>query len=262
MNAVPRILRRLALPALATVAGGIGAFETVVIDPGHGGNDEGTEWRQVSEKELTLSVARRLERILRARNIDTALTRHSDCYVSLEERAEIANRFPDSLLLSIHFNGSRLQEISGFEVYSFRESPSSRAIAGSIQQAFIESLPSRDRGIRDDQDYAVLVRSAGSAVLVECGFISNKTEAARLSSPEGQQALAEALALGIMRIKPLINTDPPEADLVKCEIYGKKRDDAIRRAELAERGNQIRRKRRRRPAAGRPANRKRRLRSA
>lgn len=234
MNAVSRILRRLAPLALATVAGGIGAFETVVIDPGHGGNDEGTEWRRVSEKDLTLSVARRLERILLEKNIQTVLTRHCDSYISLEERAEIANQWPDSILISIHFNGSGMQEISGFEIYSFRESPSSRVIAESIQQAFVESLPSRDRGVRSDQDYAVLVRSAGSAVLVECGFISNKAEAARLSSPEGQQALAEALALGVMRIKPLINTDPPEADLAKCEIYGKKHDEAMRKAEVAE----------------------------
>ena len=254
MTALSHFFRRLALPALATVAGGAGAFETVVIDPGHGGNDEGTEWRQVSEKELTLSVARRLERILRGWNVDTALTRHSDCYVSLEERAEIANRFPDSLLVSIHFNGSRIQEISGFEVYSFRESPSSAVVAGSIRQAFAESLPIRDRGARDDQDYAVLVRSAGSAVLVECGFISNRAEAARLSSPQGQQALAEALARGIMRVKPLVNTDPPEADLAKCEIHAKKHDQAMRRAELAERRSDAA-KGRRRPAESPEANR-------
>ena len=65
MNALSSLLRRLALAALAATAGGLGAFETVVIDPGHGGNDEGTKWRGLSEKDLTLSVARRLEKILR-----------------------------------------------------------------------------------------------------------------------------------------------------------------------------------------------------
>jgi N-acetylmuramoyl-L-alanine amidase len=234
MIALPCSLRCFAVPALALTAGSLGAFETVVIDPGHGGNDEGTEWRHVVEKDLTLAVAQRLEKLLREKRIDTVLTRHCDSYIPLDERAEIANLFPESLLLSIHFNGSRMSDVKGLEIYAFRGSPSSRVIAESIRESLTKSLPIRDRGLRTDQDYAVLVQSAGSAVLVECGFISNKLEGARLSSPEGQQALAEALARGIMRIKPLINTDPPEADLLRCEIHARKHDEAVRKAELAE----------------------------
>ncbi|HEY2574662.1 MAG TPA: N-acetylmuramoyl-L-alanine amidase [Verrucomicrobiaceae bacterium] len=234
MNANPRLLGRLAILAAATVAASAGAFETVVIDPGHGGNDEGTQWRHVSEKELTLSVAQRVEKILQEKHIQTVMTRYCDSFVSLDERAEIANRYPESLLLSIHFNASRAFEASGFEVYAFRESPSSRAIAESIHGALQESMKTRDRGVRTNQDYAVLVRSAGSAVLVECGYISNKVEAARLASPEGQQDLAEALARGVMRIKPLINTDPEETDLAKCEIYERKHEETLRKTEVAE----------------------------
>jgi N-acetylmuramoyl-L-alanine amidase len=162
------------------------------------------------------------------------MTRYCDSFVSLDERAEIANRYPESLLLSIHFNGSRAFEANGFEVYAFRESPSSRAIAESIHDALLENLKMRDRGVRTNQDYAVLVRSAGSAVLVECGYISNKVEASRLSSPEGQQDLAEALARGVMLIKPLINTDPPETDLAKCEIHERKHEEALRKTEVAD----------------------------
>ncbi len=234
MKAIQLILRRFALLALALTAGSIRAFETVVIDPGHGGNDEGTEWRKVSEKDLTLSVARRLEKILHLNNIQTVLTRHCDSYISLDDRAEMANLIPQSLLLSIHFNGSRSPDINGFEIFAFRHSPTSRVIAESIQQSLAESLRSKNRGLHIDRDYAVLVRSASSAVLVECGFISNKAETARLASPEGQQRLAEALARGLMRIKPLINTDPPEADLAKCEIHAKKHEEDKRMAKAAE----------------------------
>src|SRR6478736_1807146 len=106
MNAIPRLLGRLALLAVIMGACRVGAFETVVIDPGHGGNDEGTQWRHVSEKELTLSVAQRVEKILREKHVQTVMTRYCDSFVSLDERAEVANRYPESLLLSIHFNAS------------------------------------------------------------------------------------------------------------------------------------------------------------
>ena len=71
-------------------------------------------------------------------------------------------------------------------------------------------------------DYAVLVRTIGTAVLTECGFISNKQDAARFASDEGQEDLAQALAKGVMRIKPMINFDPPECELAKCGIYERK----------------------------------------
>lgn len=233
METIPLMLHRLALLAVILTTGSTHAFETVVIDPGHGGNDQGTEWHKVSEKELTLSVSRLVEKILRQNNIQTVLTRHCDAYVSLDDRAGMANLIPQSLLLSIHFNGSRSPDINGFEIFAFRLSPASRMIAESIELSMAENLRSRNRGLRIDQDYAVLVRCAGSAVLVECGFISNKAEITRLASPEGQQTLAEAIAQGVMRIKPLINTDPPEADLAKCEIHAKKHDQAINMNETA-----------------------------
>lgn len=232
MNAAAILHRFLAAPAMAVLAGSACAFETVVIDPGHGGNDDGTRWWKISEKELTLSLARRLEKLLAEKGIHVVLTRYRDSYVSLDERAETANRHPHSLLLSIHFNGSRLSAIKGFEVFAFRESPTGRRVAESLQQAMDERRVGRNRGLRTDQDYAVLVRTNGPAVLVECGFISNKTESARLSTPEGLQKLAEALALGLMRIKPLINFDPPECDLAKCEIYARKFEEE-RKAERA-----------------------------
>jgi N-acetylmuramoyl-L-alanine amidase len=208
------------------------SFETVVIDPGHGGADEGTDWHHAREKTLTLAVAKRLENILRDNGIPTVMTRRYDHYVSLDERSELANRIPNSLLLSIHFNGSAAQSIAGFEVYHFAESPAGQLVAESIEHAFVEKIPSRDRGVHTET-YAVLVRTVGLAVLVECGFVSNKVEAARYSSAEGQQELAEALALGVMRIKPLICNDPPESELAKCAIHEKKYEEAARKTDPA-----------------------------
>ncbi len=92
----------------------------------------------------------------------------------------------------------------------------------------------RSRGIYP-KDYAVLARTNDCAVLVECGFISNKTETSYYATPEGQQALAEALADGILRVKPIVNNDPPECEDAKCAIYAMKAAAAQRRLALGGR---------------------------
>jgi N-acetylmuramoyl-L-alanine amidase len=208
-----------------------GAFDTVVIDPGHGGNDEGTAWYHIREKDTTLAVAKRLEKILRKDGIKTVLTRSKDTYVSLDERAAIANRHRNSLLLSIHFNGSSMASSDGFATYYFSKSVSGKFVARTIQDALDESLSTRNRGIISET-YALLVRTVGSAVLVECGFLSNKAEAARFASADGQQWLAEALALGIIRANPVVINDPPEAALAKREACEKNLLEKLRKRKV------------------------------
>ena len=205
------------------------AFDIVVIDPGHGGLDEGTAWYHVREKDVTLAVAKRLEKILGEECIQSILTRDTDTYVSLDKRAEIADRHPNSLLLSIHFNGASSSSANGFGTYYFSQSRSGKFVARLMQDALDESFPTRNRGIRS-QDFAVLVRTMGCAVLVECGFLSNRAEAMEFASADGQQRLAEALALGVIRAKPVNLTDPPECALAKCEAYAKRFEEKQRKA--------------------------------
>ncbi len=199
----------------------VSAFDMVILDPGHGGIDEGTAWYHVREKDATLGVALRLQKILTHDGIPCVLTRDRDTYVSLDQRAEIANRHPHSLLLSIHFNGSSVASNDGFSTYYFSESPSGRFVAQTIQDALDESFSTRNRGTAP-QNFAVLVRTVECAVLVECGFLSNRTEAAQFASADGQQWLAETLALGITRAKPVEITDPPECELAKCEAFAQR----------------------------------------
>src|SRR5215212_2500941 len=97
---------RVACLLLALCALRLSAFETVVVDPGHGGNDEGTKWYHVAEKDLSLAVAQRLTGLLRAKGLNVVQTRLDDRYVSLDERAAIANQSRNSLLVSLHFNAS------------------------------------------------------------------------------------------------------------------------------------------------------------
>jgi N-acetylmuramoyl-L-alanine amidase len=204
-------------------AGFASAFETVVIDAGHGGLDEGTEWFRVREKLITLCVAKRLENILISKGIHTVMTRRYDTYVSLDERAEMGNSRPNSLFVSIHFNAIRDTSIFGFEC--FYASNSGQIVARSIQDAMKERLTSRSRGV-NRHEYAVLVRTNELAVLAECGFISSKMESARLQTSAAQQEIAEALALGIMRIKPLINTDPVRDLVAERAAHDRKKAEA------------------------------------
>lgn len=172
------------------------SFNLVVIDPGHGGADRGTHWNGLSEKVLTLDVAKRVETILRDNGVTTVMTRRSDKTVSLDDRALMANRFPNSLLVSIHFNANRITGISGYE--TFHRSASGKGVARSIQQSLAKTIPGNNRGVTN-MDFAVLTRTKGVAVLIECAFISNKTEAARCATPAHRQKLAEAIARGILR---------------------------------------------------------------
>jgi N-acetylmuramoyl-L-alanine amidase len=209
----------------------LSAFETVVVDPGHGGNDEGTKWYHVAEKDLSLAVAQRLSGLLRAKGINVVQTRMDDRYVSLDDRAAIANQTRNSLLVSLHFNASNTSAAAGFQTYHFFASPSGQLIAQSIQNAMGERIIARNRGVFK-KDYAVLARTNDLAVLIECGFISNKTEALYYSTPDGQEALASAIAAGILRAKPIINNDPPQCEEAKCTLYAVKAAAAQRKLAL------------------------------
>ena len=78
-------------------------FAVVVLDPGHGGQDSGAMCGGVMEKDLTLDVARRVDRLLDAEGVATLMTRLGDTYVSLADRAAFGNRVRDSIFVSIHF---------------------------------------------------------------------------------------------------------------------------------------------------------------
>jgi N-acetylmuramoyl-L-alanine amidase len=168
----------------------------VVLDAGHGGWDQGTRWYGISEKTLALDVAKRVETILKRNGVTTVMTRRTDRHVSLESRAALANRYRNALFVSIHFNATRITAISGIETYY--RSDRGRKVAYTIQQALMQKVTAKNRGIKR-ANYAVLRHTRGTAVLVECGFISNKAEATRCNTAAHRQKLAEAIARGILR---------------------------------------------------------------
>jgi N-acetylmuramoyl-L-alanine amidase len=126
-------------PPAANVSGGFSlarqlglGISKVVIDPGHGGHDPGAKVRGLTEAELVLDVALRLERLLEDQSgIEVVLTRRTNVYVSLEERTAIANRASADLFLSIHVNASKNARASGVESYvlNFAPNATARAVA-------------------------------------------------------------------------------------------------------------------------------------
>jgi N-acetylmuramoyl-L-alanine amidase len=203
---VPRLLSRIAAAWLALLVGGSAIeataesirFSTVVIDAGHGGKDGGSVWHGLVEKKLCLDVAKRVEAGLKSRGVKTVMTRRTDSFVELDQRARLANRVPSSIFVSIHFNGSRKTLISGGEVYY--RSPRGRTLASAVSRTLKSRVPGGSRGIFQG-DFKVLRETRMPAVLVECGYISNKREAGRCADPAHRQKLADAIVSGLLAVK-------------------------------------------------------------
>ncbi len=177
----------------------------------------------VLEKDLTLDVAHRVDRLLEAEGIATVMTRLGDTYVSLAERAAFANRVSDCIFISIHFNEDNQPVSTGVETYyaahqitpgsfmtswlpflwrALSESPNleSQSLAGFIQEALVARTRALDRGTKAKQ-FFVIANVTSPAVLVEGGFLTNKEDSSRLTSEDYREQLAAAISDGILRYR-------------------------------------------------------------
>lgn len=178
-------------------SGGGSSPVTVVIDAGHGGHDRGgIPGQRVSEKEMTLDVAQRLRKVLEASGYRVVMTRNSDVFVPLGTRCAIANSYRNAIFVSVHFNSATRRGASGIETYFY--SRDSLSLASAIHHYVTGGAPSENRGVRR-RGYYVLRRTNVPAVLVECGFLTNPTEAAYAQNASYRQKLAEAIAAGVNR---------------------------------------------------------------
>lgn len=174
-------------------------FNTVVIDAGHGGHDSGTAtrgWRsRVLEKDLTLDVARRVERQLREAGFRTVMTRRDDRFIPLDERARISNAQRKSVFVSIHFNDTRRSRVHGSETY--HNGRGTWELAARIERSLASMRGGANRGVKT-ANYRVLRKSRGPALLVECGFLSNSDEASRCGNPACREEMATRIAQAII----------------------------------------------------------------
>src|SRR3954452_1229641 len=176
-------------------ASGDSSPTTVVIDAGHGGYDRGgIPGQRVSEKDMTLGVARRLKSVLAASGYRVVMTRDSDVFIPLGTRCAIANANRNAIFVSVHFNSATRGGASGIETYFY--SRNSLALASAIHHYVVGGAPSSSRGVRR-RGYYVLRKTNIPAVLVEGGFLTNPNEAGYAQNPSYRQKLAEESAAGV-----------------------------------------------------------------
>ena len=212
----------------------VGKIQTVVLDAGHGGHDKGQMSRYGAEKDFALDVARKLRPLLQAKGLRVIMTREGDYFVPLEVRAKIANSARNSIFVSIHFNATNDDpNATGFEIFSFtpRGAPStsdanvnalsfnmqpgssvdaqSMALSACIYHSVLGQLREYDRGIKRAR-FAVLRLTKVPAVLIECGFLTERGESKLISNKDWRAKLAGAIGIGIESYQALpVKKQPP-----------------------------------------------------
>lgn len=200
-----------------------GGYRTIVIDPGHGGQDTGCKGpRGVEEKRATLDIARRLRTYLMKAGFRVYLTRDGDRFVELDDRSERTRRWGADLFVSIHLNSAASGEAEGVETFSMtsagysstgggRESSAmagnrfdalSSQLAYQIHRSVLAQTSAPDRGSKKAR-FVVLKQAPCPAVLVECGFVSNRREETKLLTDAYRERIAQGLARGILNYAQL-----------------------------------------------------------
>lgn len=225
----PQVPEPVVASAAASVAG-----KTVILDAGHGGDDEGTSHFGLREKDINLDLVLRTAALLRARGVNVVMTRSADQFVPLPERSAIANRCPTATLVSVHVNAApnnaaasgvetfvlsqeftdqdrgqfvaKHYRMNGQDTVQGREAlanlaQTSRtrgpALAAALQQTLCARLGEPNRGVKP-KNLAVLRETYfGPAALVEVGFLTNPQSARKMATEEWRARTASALADGI-----------------------------------------------------------------
>lgn len=193
-------------------------FGTVIIDPGHGGTDPGSVNRYGKEKDFNLRLAKILMKDLERKGFRVRMTRSSDVYPTLGQRVSFANRIPDAIFVSIHFNSFVNSTAKGIETYALsprgsgthnsrgvrnnflegnRRDSENIALATAVHAAVMKKTQAEDRGIKRDR-FTVLAGLSMPAVLLEGGFLSNPAEAKKIASTSYLSIISQGIANGIV----------------------------------------------------------------
>lgn len=159
----------------------------IVIDAGHGGNDLGAVYGNLNEKDITLSIAKEIQKLNGKQDqYEVVLIRNEDTYPSLSERTHQINQLNPEMVISLHVNTSSQEETSmrGAELY-VQNSEESKKLAGKIYKKF------KVRKIEERNNLHLLRETKAPAVLVELGFINNSADRAYITSENGQKEIAQ-----------------------------------------------------------------------
>ncbi len=192
---------------------------TVILDPGHGGQDGGAQSADGTlEKDLNLQLSLRLADLLSAMGYRVLLTRSEDVMLGegtkghkkladLKYRLDFTNDYPDALLISIHMNKFPMDYCKGIQIYYSGNHENSLLFASALHPLIKHFQEENKREIKQaDSAIYLLDRVRIPAVLVECGFLSNASEAELLKSTEYQQQLALLIASALCTYETQLQT--------------------------------------------------------
>lgn len=171
-------------------------YYKVFIDPGHGGSDPGAVGNGNEEADINLAVSKKVETKLKAKGIEVKMSRSTDVFYSLSERAKMANNYGADVFVSVHQNSSTSSSAKGIETYYHTNKVAHKPLSVEIQDRAIANTGATDRGVKS-ANLGVLKSSTMPSALFEGGFISNPTESAKLATADYQDKLAKSIADGI-----------------------------------------------------------------
>ena len=186
--------------------------KTVVIDAGHGGIDPGKVGiNDALEKDINLEIALKVKKYLEQQDINVIMTRETDGGLyeendtnkkvrDMKNRLSIIEEAEPELAVSIHQNSYPEESVSGMQVFYYQDSAEGAKAALMMQQTMIENLkPQKEREAKENGTYYLLKKTSVPIIIVECGFLSNSTEAELLTKSSYQEKCAWAIQLGILR---------------------------------------------------------------
>lgn len=178
----------------------------IAIDAGHGGVDPGKVGiNKQLEKDINLSIAKKLEQTLLSDGFQVIMTRHEDVGLyaendsnkkrtDMKKRVQLINQANATLCISIHQNSFTSEKATGAQVFYYSKSDKGKQLAACIQRELIAQVdPSNSRTEKSNHNYYMLLNVACPSVIVECGFLSNWREATNLSDSYYQDKIANAV---------------------------------------------------------------------
>ena len=186
---------------------------TIVLDPGHGGEDSGAVANNnILEKNINLQIALKLKTFLQANGFDVIMTRETDTAIydahernqkkrsDLLNRVKIFNSSHNNIVISIHQNKFTQSQYSGAQIFYSANNKKSEFLAENIKTSIVSLLqPDNERQCKKaGSEILVLNNTEVPCVMVECGFLSNETEAQKLSDDSYQSDMAYCICLGFL----------------------------------------------------------------
>ena len=184
--------------------------KVILVDAGHGGSDPGKIGiNQAKEKDVNLEIARKIKKRLEKKGWEVVMTREKDEMLGdpqagnkkihdMKARVEIINKTMPQAAVSIHQNSYQDEQIRGAQVFYYSHSEEGKRMAEQMQKALLTVDETNTRQAKANDTYYLLKRTEVPTIIVECGFLSNPEEAAKLTDTKYQKKMADAITKGII----------------------------------------------------------------